>query len=90
MNELTVWLSIAGFVSLIILNHLQKRRIAKLEDELLDKRIAFREMSSFVFCEAKFADSKGIADKGYDSSEVLAKWNRFHELHDEYYGERTR
>lgn len=59
----------------------ETKKYKKLSEE---QATMYYKLHDFVSDNAKFSDSKGKSDSGYDSDEVLEKWNQFHKFHQEF------
>lgn len=55
------------------------------EEQLMDLQLKFGELSDLMFSQGKFMDRAGVADEGYNSADVQANWNKFHQICKEFY-----
>ena len=59
------------------------------KNKRVEQELIFSELSSFIFNDAVFQDSKGKSEKGYNVEEVSAKWDKFHDLTTKFYDARN-
>lgn len=79
MDFLYLLLALTNVCTLLIsLKAINQRDTAR--ENLRHQTFWFDRLADHVFEHAKFADDNNVADVGYDSRQVLGKWNVYHEI----------
>lgn len=56
----------------------------KKPNSQIETKKLFRELTDLIWNHAKFQDSNGISDKGYNINEVQELWNKYHKICEQF------